>query len=149
MPECDFTGNILGEATKQLGNNLREAMRQLLRRRLSLEYHPRRERWMPPEVSGEDNRVYPISGAELATVALDAPMVLFDPVTLADPDLPTSATILQAICDVTGNDSLLVGLATIDDDAVGPATTCKRPSARKAGSLAGRTEGPQTSNPPK
>ncbi|MER8389695.1 hypothetical protein NKH14_30190, partial [Mesorhizobium sp. M1380] len=28
MPECDFTGNILGEATKPLGNNLREAMRQ-------------------------------------------------------------------------------------------------------------------------
>lgn len=27
MPECDFTGNILGEATKPLGN-IREAMRQ-------------------------------------------------------------------------------------------------------------------------
>lgn len=29
MPECDFTGNILGEATKPLSNNLREAMRHV------------------------------------------------------------------------------------------------------------------------
>jgi hypothetical protein len=28
MPECDFTGNILNEATKPLSNNLREATRQ-------------------------------------------------------------------------------------------------------------------------
>jgi hypothetical protein len=58
-------------------------------------------------------------------------MVLFDTVlqvfTLADLDRlqPTPGTILQAICGVTGNDSLQVGLATVDDDAVGPAISVR------------------------
>lgn len=59
-------------------------------------------------------------------------MVLFDPLvqafSLATPDRlqPTPGTILQAICDVTGNDNLLIGLATIDDDVDGPAMMCQR-----------------------
>jgi hypothetical protein len=64
--------------------------------------------------------------------ALDAPMVLFDPIiqvfTLADFDRlqPAPRAIQQAICGVTGNDSLQVGLATVNDDAVGSAMTCQR-----------------------
>jgi hypothetical protein len=58
-------------------------------------------------------------------------MVLFDPVmqvfTLAYPDRLQTApgAILQAICGVTGHDSLQVGLATVNDDAVGSAMTCQ------------------------
>src|SRR5690606_8647497 len=39
---------------------------------------------------------------------------------------PAPGAILQAICGVTRNDSLVVGLATVDDDAVGTAMTCQR-----------------------
>ena len=59
-------------------------------------------------------------------------MVLFDPVvqvmTFADLDRlePAPGAILQAICGVTGNDRLQVGLATVDDDAVGTTMTCQR-----------------------
>lgn len=59
-------------------------------------------------------------------------MVLFDPVvqvfTLADFNRLQSAprAISQAVCGVAGNDGLQVGLATINDDAVGTAMTCQR-----------------------
>lgn len=66
-------------------------------------------------------------------------MVLLDPIiqvfTLTDFDRlqPAPRTILQAICGVTGNDSFVVGLATIDDDAVGPAMACQRVSEEPLG----------------
>src|SRR5690606_17360386 len=66
-------------------------------------------------------------------------MVLLNPVVqvliLADFDRlqPASGAILQAICGVTGNDSFVVSLATIDDDAVGPAMALQRLSEEALG----------------
>ena len=71
--------------------------------------------------------------------ALDAPMILLDPVievlTLADPDRlqPTPGSILQPICGVAGNDRLPVGLAAVDDDAIGSAMTLQRLSEEPLG----------------
>ena len=71
--------------------------------------------------------------------ALDAPVVLFDPViqvlTLANPDRlqPAPGAILQAVCGVARNDRLQIGLAAIDDDPVGPAVTCQRGSEEPLG----------------
>lgn len=66
-------------------------------------------------------------------------MILFDPViqifALADPDRfqPTPGAILQTIYDVTRSDSLLIGLATVDDDPVRPTMTCQRFSEEPLG----------------
>src|SRR5690606_17882218 len=59
-------------------------------------------------------------------------MILFNPIiqilTLADFDRlqPAPRTILQAICGVTGSDSRVVGLATINNDAAWPAQPIQR-----------------------
>lgn len=59
--------------------------------------------------------------------ALDAPVVLLDPVvqvsTFPDRDRfqPAPGTILQSICRVAGSDGFVIGLAAVDDDAIGPA----------------------------
>lgn len=65
--------------------------------------------------------------------------VLFDPViqvfTLANADRlqPAPGGILQAICGVAGNDRLVVGLATIDDDAIRSPMTLQRLSEEAFG----------------
>ncbi len=64
--------------------------------------------------------------------ALDPPTVLLDAIVqvlaLADSDRLHSApaAILQLICRVTGNDCLKIGLAAVDDDALGPTMALQR-----------------------
>ena len=59
--------------------------------------------------------------------ALDPPMVLLDAVVEVavsadlDPPQPTPRAIPQSICRIAGNDGFPVGLAAIDDDAIGTA----------------------------
>ena len=77
-------------------------------------------------------------------------MILFNPIiqilTLADFDRlqPAPRTILQAICGVTGNDSLVVGLATINNDAAWPAMPiqrlCEEPFGRRQVTLLAEPE---------
>lgn len=64
--------------------------------------------------------------------ALDAPIILLDAIvqvsTFPDCDRlqPVPGAFLQAICRVAGHDRLVVGLAAVDDDAIGTAMAVQR-----------------------
>jgi len=59
---------------------------------------------------------------------LDGPMILLNAIVeigaLSNPDRPHLAprSILESVCSVAGHESLPVGLATVNDDLLGPAT---------------------------
>ncbi len=73
-----------------------------------------------------------LEGQHQPHTALDAPVVLLDPVvqvsTFPDRDRfqPASGTILQSICHIAGSDGFVIGLAAVDDDAIGPAEAVQR-----------------------